>query len=133
MDRRPASRLALVLAVCVAVALSGCAVRQGSPAPVSAGGSTPTMSAAASTPTRTAVPQVFIVPNLVGESLDKAEDALQSLGSYSLDAQDASGLGRARSLDASWRVCTQSPTAGSVVSVTTVVILASVTFDESCP
>lgn len=77
--------------------------------------------------------QVFIVPDLIGEPLDEAQGALQSLGSQSLDPQDASGLGRSVSIDGVWRVCTQSPKAGEVVDVRTVVILAAVLSGERCP
>ena len=139
MDRRRAARLAPVVCVCV-VALAGCAARTGTPsAALGAGGvssrSTPAASATTATPapSRPAVTQVFIVPDLVGDVLAAARDTLQSLGSFSLDPQDASGRGRAVTVDAGWRVCTQSPLPGEVVDARTVVILTSVTAGEVCP
>ncbi|OIQ81779.1 hypothetical protein GALL_364480 [mine drainage metagenome] len=134
MDRRQAALLAPVMGACLVVTLAGCASRAGSSVPAR---TTPTAAATgatqAATPTPSAVSQVFIVPDLVGDALDTARDTLQSLGSYSLDRQDASGLGRTVSVDAPWRVCTQSPLAGEVVDARTVVILASVIADEACP
>ncbi|HUX71960.1 MAG TPA: PASTA domain-containing protein [Cellulomonadaceae bacterium] len=129
MDRRQAARLAPVAFACLVVVLAGCASRPGSSAPV------PTTAAVRATPTPspTVVSQVFIVPTLVGDPLSEARDTLQSLGSYSLDPQDASGRGRAVTVDASWQVCTQSPLAGEVVDARTVVILTSVVVGESCP
>ncbi len=139
MDRRRAARLAPVVCVCV-VALAGCAARTGtsSPAPGAGGvASRPAPAASAATPTTApsppAVTQVFIVPDLVGDPLAAARDTLQSLGSYSLDPQDASGRGRVVIVDSTWQVCTQSPLPGEVVEARTVVILTSVAAGEACP
>ena len=138
MDRRQVSRLTPVLCACVALTLAGCAARDGETpsrpgAAASVTASSHTGPLAAPSPTRSAVRQVFIVPDLIGEPLDEAQGALQSLGSQSLDPQDASGLGRSVSIDGVWRVCTQSPKAGEVVDVRTVVILAAVLSGERCP
>ena len=139
MDRRRAARLAPVVCVCVA-ALAGCATRTGatSPGPGAGGTSTrpapaPSAATRAPAPSPPAVTQVFIVPDLVGDALAAARDTLQSLGSFSLDPQDASGRGRVVTVDPSWRVCTQSPLPGEVVDARTVVILTSVTAGEACP
>ena len=138
MDRRRAARLAPVVCVCV-VALAACATQGGTSSLPGAGGTstapapTPSATTPVPVPSPSAVSQVFIVPDLVGDALDAARDTLQSLGSYSLDPQDASGRGRAVTVDATWRVCTQSPLAGEVVEARTVVILTSVTAAEACP
>ena len=137
MDRRRAARLAPVVCVCV-VALAGCATRTGAASPAPGGASSqpapaPPATTPAPAPSPRAVTQVFIVPDLVGDALVAARDTLQSLGSYSLDPQDASGSGRPVTVDSSWQVCTQSPLPGEVVEARTVVILASVTAGDSCP
>lgn len=75
----------------------------------------------------------FTMPNLVGMGLQDAQDLLQSQGSYLLDQQDASGLGRLQMIDSNWKVCTQSPSAGSSVGIQSTVQLGAVKLDESCP
>jgi hypothetical protein len=65
--------------------------------------------------------------------LQDAQDLLQSQGSYLLDQQDASGLGRLQMIDSNWKVCTQSPAPGSSVGVQSTVQLGAVKLDESCP
>lgn len=81
----------------------------------------------------TAHPETFKMPKLVGKNLQLAQDKLQSLGSWVLDQEDASGLDRFQILDSNWKVCSQKPKAGKVVSVNTVVVLKSVKLDEKCP
>lgn len=75
----------------------------------------------------------FTMPNVVGMGLQDAQDLLQSQGSYLLDQQDASGLGRLQMIDSNWKVCTQSPAPGSSVGVQSTVQLGAVKLDESCP
>jgi len=81
-----------------------------------------------------AAPEVefFTMPKLVGKNLQLAQDTLQSLGSYVLDQEDASGLGRLQVNDSNWKVCSQRPKAGSKTPTDTVVLLASVKLDETC-
>lgn len=86
-----------------------------------------------SEPEPEAEPETFTMPRLVGKNLQDAQDLLQSLGSYLMDQQDASGLGRIQVRDSNWKVCRQRPAAGTVVPVDTVVILAAVKLDERCP
>lgn len=73
------------------------------------------------------------MPNLIGLVLQDAQDRLQYEGSYLLDQVDATGMGRIQVLDDNWYVCSQSPTAGSVVSVDALIELSSVKLSESCP
>ena len=75
----------------------------------------------------------FVMPELVGMNLQDAQDRLQSLGSYVLDQEDASGLGRIQILDSNWVVCRQSPAPGTDVGLDEVVTLWSVKIDETCP
>ena len=75
----------------------------------------------------------FLMPAVVGMNLQKAQDLLQSLGSYLMDQTDASGLGRFQILDRNWKVCVQTPSPGKKVPISTIVTLASVKLAESCP
>jgi hypothetical protein len=73
------------------------------------------------------------MPELVGMVLQDAQDKLQSLGSYMLDQQDATGLDRMQILDSNWKVCSQAPAPGARVPLSATVALASVKLSESCP
>jgi len=78
-------------------------------------------------------PEVFKMPNVVGQNLQLSQDQLQALGSYLMDQTDAAGLNRIQVLDSNWRVCTQSPAPGKTVPVATMVVLSSVKLAEQCP
>lgn len=75
----------------------------------------------------------FVMPALVGNNLQKAQDDLQSLGSYVLDQKDATGAGRVTLIDSDWKVCGQKPRAGAKVLLIATVQLAAVKLHESCP
>lgn len=74
----------------------------------------------------------FKMPNLKGQILQTAQNKLQSLGSFLLDQEDATGQGRMQILDRKWKVCRQDPKAGTKVSITEFVTLWSVKTSESC-
>jgi hypothetical protein len=78
-------------------------------------------------------PTTFTMPDLLGQNLQEAQNALQAMGSREMDQQDASGQERLQVLDSNWQVCTQEPTSGREVPVDTLVVLASVKTDEVCP
>jgi hypothetical protein len=73
------------------------------------------------------------MPRLVGENLQLAQDKLQALGSYFVDQEDASGLGRLQVNDSNWKVCKQSPAPGRKTPTETIVILSAVKLSEQCP
>ena len=73
------------------------------------------------------------MPALVGLGLQDAQDQLQSLGSFVLNQEDASGQGRHQLIDSNWKVCSQDPAAGSLISVTSSVTLRAVKNEETCP
>jgi hypothetical protein len=75
----------------------------------------------------------FVMPNLVGKNLQKAQDELQSRGSYVLDEKDATGAGRITLIDSDWKVCGQKPKMGVKVLIIATVQLAAVKLHESCP
>ena len=76
--------------------------------------------------------ELFIMPKVVGMNLQLAQDLLQSKGSYIMDQEDFKGLGRFQLVDSNWKVCTQSPSAGKKVPISTLVTLASVKLTERC-
>jgi hypothetical protein len=91
------------------------------------------VSPSSSTKQPTATPQeTFIMPKVVGLNLQLAQDLLQSKGSYLIDQVDFKGLNRLQVLDSNWKVCTQSPSAGKKIPISTVVALASVKLTERC-
>jgi hypothetical protein len=77
--------------------------------------------------------ETFVMPKVTGMNLQLAQDLLQSKGSYLMDQEDASGLGRFQIIDSAWKVCSQSPSAGKRVPTSTMVGLKSVKLTESCP
>jgi hypothetical protein len=83
------------------------------------------------TPSAASSEEAFKMPGLVG--MMDAQDKLQSLGSYMLDQQDATGLDRMQVLDSNWKVCSQDPAPGARVPSSATVSLASVKLSESCP
>lgn len=80
-----------------------------------------------------AEPETFKMPKVVHLNLQDAQDKLQSLGSWVMDQQDASGLDRFQIIDSNWKVCSQKPKAGKVVPIDTMVVLKAVKLDEKCP
>ena len=80
-----------------------------------------------------ATAETFVMPKVTGMNLQFAQDLLQSKGSYLMDQEDASGLGRFQIIDSAWKVCSQSPSAGKKVPTSTMVVLKSVKLTESCP
>ena len=84
-------------------------------------------------PLESAVAETFVMPKVTGLVLQDAQDLLQTLGSYLMDQQDASGLERLQIDDSNWKVCAQAPKAGSKVPIETIVVLKAVKLRESCP
>ncbi len=80
-----------------------------------------------------AASETFVMPFLVGANLQDAQDRLQSLGSFLLTQNDATGLERFQMLDSGWKVCALFPAAGSKVSVARMVDLRVVKLHEPCP
>ncbi|HEV8527722.1 MAG TPA: hypothetical protein VGS60_09260 [Actinomycetes bacterium] len=100
--------------------------------PTSQPGSTPSVESS-ETPSAASSEEAVKMPRLVGMVLQDAQDTLQSLGSYVLDQQDATGLDRWQMLDSNWKVCSQDPAPGARVPLSATVSLASVKLSESCP
>jgi predicted small secreted protein len=73
------------------------------------------------------------VPNLVGQGLQAAQDAAQAAGFYALKSHDSLGEDRHQILDRDWKVCTQTPAAGTNSPTTAKIDLGAVKLTETCP
>lgn len=76
------------------------------------------------------------MPNLAGQNLQAAQDAIQLLtGSavFFTSSSDATGQGRAQVLDANWKVCAQNVAPGTAITTDTKIEFAAVKLDERCP
>ncbi len=75
----------------------------------------------------------FVMPAVIGANLQDAQDLLQSMGSYLLTQNDATGQGRFQVIDSGWKVCDQIPAAGTTTSLFSMIDLRVVKLDEACP
>ncbi|MFI7673045.1 PASTA domain-containing protein [Actinophytocola sp. NPDC049390] len=77
----------------------------------------------------------WTMPNLVGETLQDAQDRIQALtgGAVFLTvSHDLTGQDRNQVLDRNWRVCTQNLAPGEALSPESEVDFGVVKLDESC-
>ena len=112
-------KIGMAAGVVAALALSGCG-GQGTTSQQPAA----SQSAPSSTKTMT---------NFIGKGLQTAQDDAQAQGLYNLTSHDASGRARHQILDRDWKVCFQSPKAGTTVSSDSTIDFGVVKLDESCP
>ena len=99
-------------------------------------GSTTTKPAVQGTTATSGVPatsSVRTVPNMVGQDLQDAQDAMQAAGFYNLKSHDLSGEDRSQVLDRNWKVCNQTPRGGTQASTDTLIDFGVVKDEESCP
>ncbi|MFF8974282.1 PASTA domain-containing protein [Streptomyces sp. NPDC014995] len=104
-----------------------------------AGSSSPTPTP---TPTPTPVPEKGTtksddadkasLPDMKGKGLQSAQDQAQAAGFYNLTSHDALGRGRMQVLDRNWKVCFQTPAAGTR-STDVEVDFGTVKLEENCP
>jgi hypothetical protein len=76
------------------------------------------------------------MPNLVGQNLQAAQDAIQELTDNAVfltSSADATGQGRAQVLDSNWKVCAQNVKPGESITQKSNIEFAAVKLDESCP
>ena len=79
----------------------------------------------------------FVMPNLVGATLQDAQNQIQTLGVFLSISHDMTG-NRNQLLDANWRVCDQNPVAGTPVQGLASdwegkVDFGAVKLEETCP
>jgi hypothetical protein len=110
-------RLALI--ACAAAAVTGCQntdVGPGSPS--------------------TAPPRQWAMPDLVGRTLQDAQDQIQSITGNKIfitTSHDATGQHRNQVLDSNWKVCSQNIAAGAPIAAGTKIDFGAVKLAEPCP
>lgn len=80
--------------------------------------------------------QQWPMPDLVGQVLQDAQDAIQAMTGgavFFTGSHDLSGQDRSQVLDANWKVCTQNVAPGTAVTPESVIDVGVVKLDESCP
>jgi hypothetical protein len=134
---RTRTTLAAGLLIAAGLGLAACDPNSttADPAPATTTPSVPSVAATTDAPdTATLTSQAGApVPSLVGQGLQAAQDAAQADGFYNLTSHDSAGRGRMQILDRDWKVCSQTPKAGSVVATDTKVDLGAVKLTETCP
>ena len=86
--------------------------------------------------TRGPVPASWVMPDLVGQTLQDAQNAIQSLtdnGIFFTGSKDATGQNRSQVIDSNWMVCSQSVAAGTAITAGTRIEFGAVKLDERCP
>jgi uncharacterized protein DUF3761 len=73
------------------------------------------------------------VPPLTGLGLQTAQDTAQAHGFHDLTSHDASGQDRMQILDSNWKVCDQTPAAGTSATADVRIDLGAVKLGEACP
>jgi len=104
-----------------------------SQAPASQAPAAPVATAAPATPAP--APSSWTMPDLVGENLQDAQNAIQRLTGYAIPittSHDATGNGRNQISDRNWKVCSQNVDAGTSISPGTQIDFGAVKLDESC-
>lgn len=72
----------------------------------------------------------IVVPDVVGEDHQLAQDKMQAAGLYNLSEEDVSGQDRSMLIDRNWEVVEQQPAAGTRVNEDATIILRSKKDDE---
>lgn len=76
------------------------------------------------------------MPNMVGQNLQAAQDAMQTLTMNPLfftSSIDATGQGRNQVIDSNWIVCSQNVRPGDPITADAKIEFAAVKLDERCP
>lgn len=157
MVRVHVSSWCAVPAVCVAVVLAGCQQSEPGrqvtttaeappptevPSPTEAPGTPqpvpqpPTTTRAPLTPEPPVPARQWTMPNLVGSTLQQAQDKIQVLTDgviFFTDSHDATGRNRSQILDANWKVCSQNVSAGAPINADTKIDFGVVNLAEPCP
>ncbi|MEV6575812.1 PASTA domain-containing protein [Streptomyces sp. NPDC051577] len=119
----------LALTACAAPQTEGPASKD--PKPVGSAPTISTMPAAPAAPS--AKSRKATLPNMIGKGLQSAQDEAQAAGFPLLKSHDSLGRDRNQVLDRAWKVCTQTPAAGSAVDTATTIDFGTVKLEETCP
>lgn len=87
-------------------------------------------------PTSASAARTWVMPNLVGTNLQRAQDRIQAITGDPLfltSSHDASGRQRFQVRDADWRVCTQNVAPGTRFGMHAKIDFGAVKLTESCP
>ncbi|CAM3877230.1 hypothetical protein KIPE111705_29290 [Kibdelosporangium persicum] len=131
-------RVGWILVACVSAVVAGCGQGTG---PVTTGTVTSTGvltssgSGVATAPRASKAPRQWTMPNLVGGTLQQAQDRIQKLTGnpvFITRSHDASGKKRNQIADSNWKVCTQNIPAGTMFEHDTVIDFGTVKLEESC-
>jgi hypothetical protein len=80
-------------------------------------------------------PASWTMPNLVGEGLQDAQDAIQELTGFGImitTSHDATGQNRMQVADRNWKVCTQNVPPGGTITRETRIDFGAVKLEETC-
>jgi hypothetical protein len=94
------------------------------------------VSAACSTAQVDAAGNEWTMPDLVGQDLQGAQDAIQSLTDSAVwytDSTDLTGQDRVQVSDRHWMVCTSTPSPGETFTAETEIEFGVVRIEETCP
>ena len=78
----------------------------------------------------------WIMPSVIGKTLQRAQDDLQALTGNPMfvsTSEDLTGEGRQQVMDRNWQVCSSSPPPGSAFTSQTNVVFGVVRDSETCP
>lgn len=90
----------------------------------------------ATAPPTTAAPAGYTMPNLLGQTLQGAQDAIQAVSGnpvFFSFSHDLSGSDRSQIMDSNWQVCTQNVAPGSAFMDDTRIDFGVMKLDEGCP
>ena len=78
----------------------------------------------------------WTMPDLIGQDLQAAQNAIQALTDYKVffsGSKDLTGKGRMQVSDRNWQVCSSTPPAGTTITEQSSVEFGVVKLSESCP
>lgn len=104
--------------------------------PTATGPARPEQAPVEEAPVEEAPAERWAMPDLVGSTLQDAQDQIQSLTGgavFHTASHDLTGQGRSQVLDSNWKVCTQNVEAGAPLTTESEIDFGAVKLDERCP
>jgi hypothetical protein len=130
----------MVSAVAVAAAVAGCGGESKTSPPSTVTVTSKSTVAAPATPYAPApAPSAssWTMPDLVGQNLQAAQDAIQALTGNEIfvtTSTDLTGKGRQQVMDRNWQVCSSTPAPGATITKDSKIDFGVVKLDdETCP